>query len=92
MLPSFWRNKAKLPHAGQDGRTLPVDCIKAYAICRACDLGRGIRMLSVGIVAALTLIGCVYLALTLRYFYRAPAIGIAIGTGCFAVARVLSLR
>ena len=31
-------------------------------------------MLSVGIVAALTLIGCVYLALTLRYFYRAPAI------------------
>jgi hypothetical protein len=49
-------------------------------------------MLSVGIVAALTLIGCVYLALTLRYFYRAPAIGIAIGTGCFAVARVLSLR
>jgi hypothetical protein len=48
-------------------------------------------MLSVGIVAVLTL-GCVYLALTLRYFYRAPAIGIAIGTGCFAVAWVLSLR
>jgi hypothetical protein len=49
-------------------------------------------MLPIGIVAALTLIGCVYLALALRYWFRVPAIGIAIGTGCFAAARVLSLR
>jgi len=49
-------------------------------------------MLPVGIVAALTVIGCIYLAIALRYFYRAPAIGVAIGTGCFAAAWVLSLR
>ena len=54
--------------------------------------GVRIRMLPVGIVAALTLIGCVYLALALRYWFRAPAIGIAIGTSCFAAAWVLSLR
>jgi hypothetical protein len=48
--------------------------------------------LPVGIVAALTLIGCVYLALALRDWFRAPAIGIAIGTSCFAAAWVLSLR
>jgi len=54
--------------------------------------GARIRMLPIGIVAALTLIGCVYLALALRYWFRVPAIGIAIGTGCFAGARVLSLR
>ncbi len=54
--------------------------------------GLRIRMLPVGIVAALTLIGCIYLAIALRYFYRAPAIGVAIGTGCFAAAWVLSLR
>jgi hypothetical protein len=41
---------------------------------------------------ALTLIGCVYLVLALRYWFRSPAIGIAIGTGCFAAAWVLSLR
>ena len=45
-----------------------------------------------GIVAALTLIGCVYLVLALRYWFRVPAIGIAIGTGCFALAWALSLR
>jgi len=54
--------------------------------------GARTRMLPVGIVAALTLIGCIYLAIALRYFYRAPAIGVAIGTGCFAAAWVLSLR
>jgi len=54
--------------------------------------GLRIRMLPVGIVAALTVIGCIYLAIALRYFYRAPAIGVAIGTGCFAAAWVLSLR
>jgi len=54
--------------------------------------GARIRMLPVGIVAALTLIGCVYLALALRYWFRVPAIGIALGTACFAAAWVLSLR
>ena len=53
--------------------------------------GTRMRMVPVGIVAALTLVGCVYLALALRYWFRAPAIGVAIGTGCFAAAWVLSL-
>ena len=44
-----------------------------------------------GIVAVLTLIGCVYLVLALLYWFRTPAIGVAIGTGCFAAAWVLSL-
>jgi hypothetical protein len=43
------------------------------------------------IIPALTLIGCVYLVLALLYWFRAPAIGVAIGTCCFAVAWVLSL-
>jgi hypothetical protein len=54
--------------------------------------GARINRLPAGIMPALTLIGCVYLAIALRYFYRSPAIGIAIGTGCFAAAWVLSLR
>jgi hypothetical protein len=41
---------------------------------------------------AVTLIGCVYLVLALLYWFRAPAIGVAIGTCCFAAAWVLSLR
>jgi hypothetical protein len=45
-----------------------------------------------GIMPALTLIGCVYLVLALLYWFRAPAIGVAIGTGCFAAAWILSLR
>ena len=44
------------------------------------------------IMPALTLIGCVYLVLALLYWFRAPAIGVAIGTGCFAAAWILSLR
>lgn len=47
--------------------------------------------LPAGIVPALTLIGCVYLVLALCYWFRTPAIGVAIGTGCFAAAWVLSL-
>lgn len=48
--------------------------------------------LPVGIIPALTLIGCVYLVLALLYWFRSPAIGVAIGTGCFAAAWILSLR
>lgn len=54
--------------------------------------GARIRTPPAGIVAALTLIGCLYLTLALRYWFRAPAIGVAIGTACFAAAWVLSLR
>jgi len=54
--------------------------------------GFRIKMLPVGIIIpALTLIGGVYLVLALLYWFRAPAIGVAIGTGCFAAAWVLSL-
>jgi hypothetical protein len=53
--------------------------------------GSRINSLPAGIMPALTLIGCVYLVVALVYWYRIPAIGIAIGTGCFAVAWILSL-
>ena len=48
--------------------------------------------LPVGMLPALTLIGCVYLVLALLYWFRTPAIGVAIGIGCFAAAWLLSLR
>jgi hypothetical protein len=55
--------------------------------------GSRFNKLPVGIIMpALTLIGCVYLVLALLYWFRAPAIGVAVGTGCFAAAWVLSLR
>jgi hypothetical protein len=54
--------------------------------------GARFRILPVGVMPALTLIGSVYLVLALRYRFRIPAIGIAIGTGCFAAAWVLSVR
>lgn len=53
--------------------------------------GARIKMLPAGIMPALMLIGCVYLVLALLYWFRSPAIGIAIGTGCFAAAWILSL-
>ena len=55
--------------------------------------GSRFNTLPVGVIMpALTLIGSVYLVLALLYWFRAPAIGVAIGTGCFAAAWVLSLR
>jgi hypothetical protein len=54
--------------------------------------GSRINTLPTGIMPALTLVGCAYLVLGLRYWFRAPAIGIAIGTSCFAAAWILSLR
>jgi hypothetical protein len=55
--------------------------------------GSRFNTLPVGIIMpVLTLIGCVYLVLALLYWFRAPAIGVTIGTCCFAVAWVLSLR
>jgi hypothetical protein len=53
--------------------------------------GSRINMLPGGIMLALTLIGCVYLVLALRYWFRTPAIGVAIGTACFAAAWIRSL-
>lgn len=67
--------------------SLGVLLFAAVAICA----GAGIKMVPLGLVAALTLIGCAYLALALRYWFRVPAIGVAIGTGCFAAAWILSL-
>jgi hypothetical protein len=58
-------------------------------------LWAGFRLNSVPvgiIIPALTLIGCVYLVLALLYWFRAPAIGVSIGTCCFAAAWLLSLR
>ena len=43
------------------------------------------------IMAALTLIGCAYLVLALRYWFWAPALGVAVGTACFAAAWIRSL-
>jgi hypothetical protein len=54
--------------------------------------GSRIKTLPVGVMPALTLIGCVYLLLCLLYWFRIPAIGVAFGTSCFAVAWILSLR
>ena len=54
--------------------------------------GTQINRLPAGIMPALILVGCVYLVLALCYWFRTPAIGVAIGTGCFAAAWVLSLR
>jgi hypothetical protein len=53
--------------------------------------GFRIKTLPAGIMPALTLVGCVYLVLCLLYWFRSPAIGVAVGTGCFAVAWILSL-
>jgi hypothetical protein len=51
-----------------------------------------VRVLPAWVLPALILIGCLYLVLALRYWFRIPAIGVAIGTGCLIAAWVLSLR
>jgi hypothetical protein len=68
--------------------SLGVLLVGALAVWSGCR----IKTLPVGIMPALILIGCVYLVLCLLYWFRTPAIGIAIGTGCFAAAWILSLR
>jgi hypothetical protein len=65
---------------------LLVGVLGVWAGCR-------IRTLPVGtIMPVLALIGCAYEVLALLYWFRTPAIGVAIGTGCFAAAWLLSLR
>lgn len=55
--------------------------------------GSRFNTLPVGvIIPVLTLVGCLYLVLALLYWFRIPAIGVAIGTSCFAAAWILSLR
>jgi len=43
------------------------------------------------IMPVLILTGCVYLVIAVRYWFRGTLIGLAIATGCFAAAWVLSL-
>jgi len=65
---------------------LLVGALGVWAGCR-------FKMLPIGtIMPVLTLIGCAYEVLALLYWFRIPAIGVAIGTACFAAAWVLSLR
>jgi hypothetical protein len=55
--------------------------------------GCRIKTLPVHIIApALTLIGCIYEVLALVYWFSIPALGVAVATGCFAAAWLLSLR
>ena len=65
---------------------LLLGALGVWAGCR-------IKVLPVDIVIpALTLIGCAYEVLAVLYWFRIPAIGVAVGTGCFAAAWLLSLR
>jgi hypothetical protein len=43
------------------------------------------------VMPLLAITGCVYLALALLYWFRVPAVGVAIGTCCFDIAWLLSL-
>jgi len=55
--------------------------------------GSGAKIVPISVITpTLTLIGCVYLVLCLLYWFRTPALGVALGTGCFAAAWILSLR
>jgi hypothetical protein len=63
-----------------------VGALGVWAGCR-------IKTLPVSImIPVLTLIGCAYEVLALLYWFWIPAVGVAIGTACFAAAWVLSLR
>jgi hypothetical protein len=50
------------------------------------------KTLPIGVMPVLTLVGCIYLVLALLYWFRFPAVGVAIGTSCLVAAWVLSLR
>jgi hypothetical protein len=54
--------------------------------------GFEINTLPIGIfMPVLVSIGCVYLVIALRYWFRGPVIGVGVATACFAAAWVLSL-
>ena len=54
--------------------------------------GARIKTVPAAIMPGLILVGGVYLVLALLYWFRAPVIGVAIGTGCFITAWLLSLK
>jgi hypothetical protein len=54
--------------------------------------GARIKTVPTAIMPGLILVGGVYLVLALLYWFRAPVIGVAIGTGCFITAWLLSLK
>ena len=65
---------------------LLLGALGVWAGCR-------LKMLPVGmLMPVLIAIGCVYEVLALLYWFRIPAIGVAIGTACFTAAWLLSLR
>lgn len=65
---------------------LLVGTLAVFAGSRAKALPVGI------IIPGVTLISCIYLVLALLYWFRAPAIAVALASGCFAAAWVLSLK
>jgi len=67
--------------------SLGVLVFAAIAICA----GFYARVLPAAVLPALILIGSLYFVLALRYWFRIPAIGVGIGTSCFAAAWLLSL-
>jgi hypothetical protein len=88
----------RLSHGGTDmwrawvgfnfSHSLGVLLVGALGIWAGCR----IKTLPVGIIMpVLTLIGCAYEVLALQYWFRIPAIGVAVGTGCFATAWFLWL-
>ncbi len=65
---------------------LLVGALGVWAGCR-------IKALPVSIIMpVLTLIGCAYEVLALLYWFWIPAVGVAVGTACFAAAWLLSPR
>jgi hypothetical protein len=68
--------------------SLGVLLVGALGIWAGCQ----VKMLPVGIITPLlTLIGCAYEVLSLLYWFWIPAVGVALATGCFAAAWILSL-
>jgi hypothetical protein len=54
--------------------------------------GARIKTLPSAVMPGLILVGGLYLVLALLYWFRSPAIGVAMGTGCFLAAWLLSWR
>lgn len=69
--------------------SLGVLLVGALGMCAGCRM----KVLPVSIIMPrLTLLGCVYEVLALLYWFWIPAVGVAVGTVCFAVAWLGSLR
>ena len=63
--------------------------VGVLGICGGCR----IKVLPVTIIVPLlTLVGCAYEVLVLLYWFWIPAVGVAVGTVCFAAAWLLSPR